>query len=128
MAGSWAWMPIRRGARSGVEALKSHRFCQIGLLYEKPTFQSSFTSKSRPTWKPAPQNGRAFVAAGKVGRPKASLGPGAKKAGEKLVVPAVIMGPPATASRSVTCKDAIGLIAKSDMFAKIGPNPKNLGG
>src|SRR3954468_16252760 len=104
MAGIWAWMPIRRGARSGVEALKPHRSCQTGLLYEKPRFQASFAWKSRPSWKPPPQNGRAFVAAGKVFRPNASLGPGAKKAGEKLADPAEITGPPATARRSVNSR------------------------
>jgi hypothetical protein len=51
MAGIWLWMPIRRGARSGVEALKLHSACQTELLYEKPKFQSSLAWKSRLSWK-----------------------------------------------------------------------------
>jgi hypothetical protein len=44
------------------------------------------------------------------------LGPGAKKAGEKLADPTEITGPPATARRSFNSSDTMGLIAKSDRF------------
>ena len=56
----------------------------------------------KPELKPAPQYGRALVAAGNVGSPNWSFGPAAKKAGLKLGVPEVMMGPPPTASRSVS--------------------------
>src|SRR4051812_49262907 len=100
MAGISAWIPIRRGDRSGLAALKPQRSCQTGLLYENPTFQSSLTSYRIPSWNPPPQNCRAFVAAGKVDRrPPSRFGPGAKKAGLNDKVPEVITGPPPMDSR-----------------------------
>src|SRR3954447_5359789 len=96
-------MPIRRGDRSGLAALKPHRSCQTGLLYEKPRFQSSFSLNNPPIWNPPPQNGREFVPAGKVGRmPPAFFGPGAKKAGLRDMLPEVITGPPPIERRSLT--------------------------
>jgi hypothetical protein len=86
-------------------------------LYENPRFQASFSSTSSPTWNPPPQYGRALVAAGNVGRPKAPFGPGAKNAGLKLGVPAVMIGQTPTESRSVNRNEAIGLIPRIETFA-----------